>query len=128
MATKSANSRINNYTTKLIPARVAEDFTAKMPTMVSAETTQINQMTDIEDRVRGILATEAVISMAYPKYYAFSKEVYGLQRHLEGGNALITEVALCEAKWTARGCTSAVLDTIRTSVFAIPAPLPPSGS
>ena len=125
MARKSANSRINNYTTKLIPARVAEDFTSKMPTMVSGETTQINQLTDIEDRVRGILATEPVISMDYPKYYAFTKEVYGLQRRLEGGNALITEVALCQAKWTARGCTGTVLDTIRNSVFAIPAPVPP---
>jgi hypothetical protein len=127
MALIGANSRINNYTTKLIPARVAEDLTAKMPDMVAAITTVFNQLVDIEDRVRGILAGEAVWSVDYPKYYAFARQVFSMQRHLGGGNALILEVALCQSKWTARGCVGTVLDRIREDLFSIPATIP-SGS
>jgi len=125
MALKSSGDRLANYNSKLIPARVAEDLTAKKASMVAVEAVIFNQMTDIEDRTRGVLSSETTLSVDYPKYYCFAKQVWKLQRKLGGGTALMDEVALVLAKWQARGCTNAILTKIRNDIFAISAPTPP---
>jgi hypothetical protein len=82
-------------------------------------------MVDIEDRVRSILGGELVWSVDDPKYQAFARQVFSMQRHLGGGKGLILEVGLSQSKWTARGNESTILDRIREDLFSIPASVPP---
>lgn len=116
------NERINNYIYGVNLDRIKEDFTAKKPTMVATVTVIFNELATIEDRVKGVLSGEAVNSIFYPWYHAFSREVWKAQRRFGGGTALVNEVALLVYKWKTRGLTEAVLDKVRNEVFAIPAP------
>jgi hypothetical protein len=125
MALVGANERIQNYSDKLIPVRVQEDLTTKKPSMVALVTVIFNEQSTIEDRVKGVLSGEAVNSISYPWYHAFSREVWKAQRRFGGGTALVNEVALLVYKWKTRGMTEAILDKIRDEVFAIPAPPAP---
>ena len=122
MSMTSVEDRIRRYTERLIPDRVKEDFATQKPVMVAKVTEIFNLLVTIEDRVKGILSGEAVITVDYPKYHAFSKEIFKLQRRFGGGSGLNEEVALLVAKWKARGCLEPVLNKIRDEVFSIPAP------
>ena len=125
MALTGVNERIQNYSDKLIPARVAEDLTTKKPAMVSMETVIFNELVTIEDRVKGVLSGETENTIFYPWFHDFSREVWKAQRRFGGGTALVNEVALLVYKWKTRGLTEAVLTKIRDEVFAIPAPAAP---
>jgi hypothetical protein len=116
--------RISNYQDKTIATRVAEDFVKKLPNMIAMETVVFNDLCTIEDRVKGILAGEAVVTCDYPKYHTFSRQIYKLQKRFLGGAGMEGEVALLVARWKARGCTEGVLNRIRDEGFSIPAPAP----
>jgi hypothetical protein len=122
----SATKRIENYTSKLIPSRVKEDFETKKPAMLVRYTATTDEICTIQDRVRGILSGETV----YPgwpvaRYQAFAMEIYRAQKQWRGGNQLIQLAALIIAKWKFRGCAEPILAKIRDEVFAIPAPSVP---
>ncbi|MEO0107640.1 MAG: hypothetical protein ABIK62_00475 [candidate division WOR-3 bacterium] len=125
MAMRSVEDRIRNYTDGVIPERVKEDFTTKKPIMVAKITDLFNQLTTIEDRVKGVLSGESVATCDYVKYHCFAREVWKKQRRFGGGTGLIDEVALLVAKWRARGCTDSVLTKIRNEVFALQPPSAP---
>lgn len=76
-------------------------------------------------QTKQVLVGEGVSSILYGAYCAFAGEVAASREKLGGGEALAVEIALCVAKWTARGCSQAVLETIRTQVFNIGAPVGP---
>jgi len=118
-------TRIENYSAKVIPQRVMEDFTTKKPDMITQETAVFHQLEDVEAHVRGILGGETGVSVIqYPFYQAFAKEVWKVHMHYGGGNTVINEVALLVEKWKARGLTEATLNKVRDEVFGIPAPTP----
>jgi hypothetical protein len=123
--TSSLDDRIRKYTLGVNPTRVMEDLTAQKPTMVSKATERATELSTIEDRVKATLAGENVITSDYPKYHAFARQIYKLQRRFGGGTGLMDEVALLLAKWKARGCIEAVLIKVRNEVFAIAAPSVP---
>jgi hypothetical protein len=121
-----ANQRISNYTYGIIPSRVQEDFTAKKPAMVASITDRFAEMYQIEQLVKGVLASEVAVTCISNAYYqAFAKEIYKVQRTHPGGAQLNGEVALLVAKWKGRGLTEAVLIRIRNECFSIPAPVAP---
>ena len=123
--TSSLDDRVRKYTEGVIPARIAEDFTTKKPVMVSKVTERMTELTTIEDRVKGVLSSEAALTCDYVKYHNFAREIYKLQRRFGGGVGMVDEVALVLAKWQARGCTNAILTKIRNNIFAVSAPTPP---
>jgi hypothetical protein len=117
------NQRLANYIHGVNPERIKEDFVAKKPDMVSRMTQRINDLYQIEQVVKGVLASEdavTVIQVAY--YHDFAREIYAKQRTHIGGAQLNNDVALLLAKWKGRGLTEAVLIRVRNEVFSIPAP------
>lgn len=116
------------YTAKLNPDFVKEDITTSKAAMVDKFSAATVELVHIEDQVRVILGAtvdpNVVMTVDYPFYYAYAKEVYKLQTRFGGGSALVAEVALLVAKWTARGLQESVLDEIRDTVFSIGEPTP----
>jgi len=122
---RSATQRIQNYTDKLIPTRVKEDFETKKPAMLTRFSTATNEITYIQDRVRGILSGETVLpGWHVAKYQAFAMELYRAYKQWRGGTQLITKTAILIYKWKAFGCTQSVLEKIRDEVFAAPPVVP----
>ena len=76
-------------------------------------------------QTKQVLTAAGVSSILYGAYCAFAGEVAASRNRLGAGEALAIEVALNVAKWTARGCSQTVLETIRTQVFNIGAPVGP---
>ena len=79
-----------------------------------------------------MLAYEAVaqtvdaagVSMLQRVYYkAFGAEVWRLENMGVSGESLAIEVAVLIAKWVGRGLTQSVLESIRTQVFNVVAPV-----
>jgi hypothetical protein len=115
-------TRIEKYTYGINPKRIEEDLTYKKPDMITQETAYFARFEEIEAHVRGILSGEKVYPSDYPKYQAFAKELFHLQRKFGGGEGVIAEAGLLVVKWKARSCVEAVLDKVRNEVFGIPPP------
>ena len=113
-----------NWNDKVIPARIQEDFTARLPSMLPRFRDWTVTQAMLVNKVKAILASTSVAITDVQKYCAFAFKVASLQsRHV--GIQLNDEVALEVAKWKARGCTEGVLTDIRDAVFGIPAPAAP---
>ena len=118
--------RIAKYTYGINPDRIKEDLVALKPQMVTNMTERTLRLYQVEELVKGVLASEgAVTSIQLPFYHAFAREVDAKQRVHAGGAQLNSEVALILAKWKARGLADAVLVRVRNEVFSIPAPTIP---
>ena len=117
------NQRFANYVYGMNLARIMEDLTVKRPDMITAMKQRINDLYQIEQVVKGVLASEdAATVIQVPFYHAFAREIYAKQRTHIGGAQLNNDVALLLAKWKGRGLTEAVLIRVRNEVFSIPAP------
>ena len=114
---------LESWTLKLVPERIKEDFTAKKARMLSSLQAAFTALAIMQDQVLAVLAGYDLSTTDYIKYRAFAGSVWKLQQKFGGGIGMINEVALQVAKWTARGCTEAVLNQIRNDVFNIPAPV-----
>lgn len=125
MAIRTLDDRIAKYAYAVNPVRVGEDFAAKKTQMVNNMTMALAELSVLEERVKGILSGEAVLTVDYTKYHSFAREVWKKQKRFGGGSGLVDETAVLLAKWKARGCTEAVLDKLRNEIFAIPAPAGP---
>ena len=78
----------------------------------------------MELQVKQVLDGEGISIIQYPFYLSFARELWRLKRMDVSGDALAAEAAIMVGKWTARGLTQTVLETIRTQVFDIAAPAP----
>jgi len=122
---QGSDERIQNYTEKLIPARVQEDFVEKKPSMLARIGDAIRDRVVIESRLRSILSGEAVSTVDFIGYLSFALKVDKLHRRWGGGSDLINAVALVVYEWKTLGYTEAVLAKIREELFSIPAPSAP---
>jgi hypothetical protein len=123
---KSSVRRLANYTAAIDPEHLKIVLTNKRQSMIAQESEIFAEQERIEDLVIGVLASEgAVVTIEYPNYHAFAREVAAKQAHFPGGAGLNSEVAVCLAKWKTRGLVEAVLIRIRNEVFSIPAPAAP---
>ena len=122
---RSVDERIARYEYGVNADRIKEDIVAHKPAMVDKAKTTFSNLAVLEDRVKGVLGGESVLTADYLKYHNFSRQVWKLVQRFGGGSAVIDETATLLAKWKARGCTEAVLIKIRDDVFAIPGPTGP---
>jgi hypothetical protein len=113
-----------NWTAKLIPTRVQEDFTARMPSMSNRYTNWAVYQANLIAEVKAILAAGSEPLTSEHFYCAFAMELASLQKKHKGAQ-LIDETALRLAKWKARGLTEQTLIDIRDNVFGIAAPAAP---
>jgi len=123
MATKDPVQRLESYVLKLDPERVKQDLEKRRSGMLARQQEAISALTDVEARVKAILASEDVPTILYVYYYDFARETFRVQRRMGGGNGLSKEVTLLIYKWKERTLQESVLERIRDEVFSIaPAP------
>ena len=116
---KSAEEWANNYTGRLIPSRVAEDFTNKKPAMVSAEQAIFEAFERIEGAVKELLAGEISVHVIQNIYYqAFAKKIWKVMRTHLGGAIAVEEIAILKAQYTSKGMTGTVLQKIIDTIFS----------
>lgn len=119
------NQQIANYTRKTTPSRTAGIVTTRVGTMKSNATVVFDQIASMEQQVRAVMNAAGVPTIQYPFYLCFGREMWSLQRRGIAGESLATEAAVLIAKWVAQGLTQAVLQSIRTDVFSVAAPVAP---
>jgi hypothetical protein len=114
---------VEGFSLKLIPSRVKEDLTAKLPAMTARIEAAFVEQAAVKAGVLAILASTDQPTTSYANYYAFAWEVNKKLTQFGGGTGLVNEVALLIAKWKARGLTESVLNSIR-DYFTIAEPTP----
>ncbi len=122
---KGAIYRNQKYDAKYTPANLTRDLTAQLPNMTARFTAVVPMLVASETAVKQVCDAAGVPTIQYPFYLCFGRELFSLQRKEISGESLAVEAALLIAKWVARGLTSAVLTSIRSGVFSIPAPAAP---
>jgi hypothetical protein len=120
MPKKDAVQRMESYVLKLNPERVKQDLEKRQNGMLNRQREAIVALTDIEAKVKAVLASEDIPTILYVYYYDFARETFRLQRRLGGGNGLSKEVTLLIYKWKERTLQQRVLERIRDEVFSIP--------
>jgi hypothetical protein len=104
------------------PDRVRETLQAKRSRMIAAQTTATNDLSAIEDRVKGVLAEHDISTVTFVWYYDFAREVYRLVKTHGGGKPLVKEVGITLYKWKERGADEVILAEVRDEVFAVRPP------
>jgi hypothetical protein len=120
MSAKDPVQRLESYVLKLDPERVKQDLEKRRSGMLARQQEAIVALAEVEARVKAILASEDVPTIAYIYYYDFARQTFRLQRRLGGGNGLSKEVSLLIYKWKERTLQQSVLERIRDEVFSIP--------
>jgi hypothetical protein len=124
MAT-SAPQRIAKWDAKFNTERikaVLDDSRERMFINVQAVFPAIESM---ETQVKQVLDMQGISTSTYANYLNFGREIWSLKRNGVSGDSLVFEVSVLLAKWVARGCSMAILETIRTQVFDVSAPAGP---
>ena len=122
MPRRGPEQRLENYSHGINPDRIREDIQHKRDRMIAAQNVATNELAQMEDRIKGVLAAEDVTTVTYLWYYDFGRELYSLQKQHGGGEGLKQEVAIVLMKWKMRGAKEEVLAKIRNEVFGIQAP------
>ena len=82
------------------------------------------QITSMEEQVKQVLDLQGISTSFYGLYLDFGREMWSLERRGVSGDSLAKEAATLIGKWVSRGLTQAILETIRSQVFNVPAPGP----
>jgi hypothetical protein len=120
---KTVSQRLANYVASIQPDHLKSQIEQKRDAMIARMTEVIGEQAQIENLVTGVLADEDVVTILYPAYLCYGRELAAKQRRFKGGKGLNKEAAVVLAKWLARGLVESVLVRIRNDVFSIPEPV-----
>jgi hypothetical protein len=109
-----------HWDAKVDGVAIAAALTIAKSVMVAQEEQRFSDLYQIEQLIKGVLATEVCTALQSPHYQAFGRKVYGCQLVHPGGSILNAEVALFLAQWKGRGLTESILIKVRDAVFSIP--------
>jgi len=117
--------RINNWNEKYNLERVNAILTAKRPSMLQNMSAVAPLIAAMELQVKQVCDGAGVPTIQYPFYLCFGREIWALTRKEVSGESLALEAATLIAKWVARGLQQPLLESIRTDVFNVGAPIAP---
>ncbi len=117
--------RIAKWDAKYDTTLIKTNLDKMRPTMLQNVTAIFPMIASMEMQVKQTLDAAGVPTTDYPGYLAFGREIWGLTRKDISGESLAQAVAILLAKWVARGYTQSVLQSIRTDVFNVAAPVAP---
>ncbi len=117
----SALKRIEKWQVKTEPERVCELLRALWSGMVKNTELMQELLVEIEVRVRQVLNEAGVVTILYPFYLNFGREVFA-RRLRFAGQSLRIEVDVLLEKWVRRGLDRQVLTRIRDGVFTLTEP------
>jgi hypothetical protein len=124
MPRRSDDQRIAKYNVKVDPVTVTAKVVAQLPNMQANYPAFVNQYVPKMQAVQDVLNTAGVVPMMFGVYYAFAGRLWRLLT-VADGEAARAEAAILIALYVARGLTQTVLESIRTEVFNITAPIAP---
>jgi hypothetical protein len=124
MAT-SASQRIAKWDAKFNTERIKAVLDELRPNMLANVQAVFPLIESMETQVKQVLDMQGISTSVYANYLAFSREVWRLKRMGVSGDSLAAECATLIAKWVARGLSLAILETIRSQVFDVSAPVGP---
>jgi hypothetical protein len=122
MATNAAQ-RIAKWDAKFNTERIKAVLDTMRPNMLVNVQAVFPLIESMETQVKQVLDMQGISTSAYANYLAFGREVWRLKRMGVSGDSLAAEVAIHIAKWVARGLSLSILETIRSQVFDVPAPI-----
>jgi hypothetical protein len=117
--------RIDNWNTKYNLERVNAILTEKRPKMLQNVSSAVPLIAAMELQVKQVCDGAGVPTIQYPFYLCFGREMWALTRKDISGESLALEGAVLIGKWVARGLTQSLLESIRTDVFNVAAPVAP---
>ena len=117
--------RIENWSAKVTPERTAEQVTPQLTSIKQNAAHVMNDIVQMETQVRQVLNGAGVPTIQYPFYLCFGRELWSRIRNGMDGESLAMETAILIAKWVARGLAQSVLQSVRTDVFNVSAPIAP---
>ncbi len=117
--------RIANWNVKYNTERIKATLDEKRPAMLASVTAVYPLITAMELQVKQVCDSAGAPTIQYPFYLNFGREMWALSRKEISGESLALEAATLIAKWTARGLTQSLLQSIRTDVFNVGAPVAP---
>ena len=124
MSRRTDDQRIAKYDVKVDPVTVAAKIGSQVSNMQGNYTAFTNLYVPKMLEVQDVLNTAGVSPMMFGIYYAFAGRLWALGNKASGA-AAAGEAASLIALYVARGLTQSVLESIRTSVFNISAPVTP---
>lgn len=117
---RSAEQRLNSYTAKVVPSKIATDFTNMKSMMVDQMTTVAGEQVQLEHATKGVLAGLPELTVLYPAYMAFVKKLYKKQQSAMGGATLKTFGDALSAYYVSVcGCTALTLKALALEVLGI---------
>lgn len=117
--------RIAKWDAKFDTTRIKGALDALRPSMLQSVTAVTPMITAMELQVKQVCDGAGASVIQIPFYLCFGREMWALLRKELSGEAMAKEAALQIAKWVARGLDTTVLETIRTNVFNVSAPVTP---
>ena len=117
--------RIANWNVKYNTERIKATLDEKRPAMLANVTSVFPMITAMELQVKQVCDGIGVPTIDLPFYLNFGREIWALSRKEVSGETLAQAAAVLIAKWVARGLTQSVLESIRTDVFNVSAPVGP---
>ncbi len=117
--------RIANWNVKYNTERIKATLDEKRPAMLASVTAVYPLITAMELQVKQVCDSTGVPTIQLPFYLNFGRELWALSRKEISGETLAMEAANLITKWVGRGLTQAVLQSIRTDVFNVGAPVAP---
>jgi hypothetical protein len=117
--------RIAKWNAKFDTTRVKDTLDAMRPAMLANVTAVFPMITAMELQVKQVYDGAGVPTIQYPFYLNFGRELWALSRKEVSGESLALEAATLIAKWVARGLQQPLLESIRTDVFNVAAPVAP---
>ena len=118
-------ARTEKWVAKTTPTRSADVVTSRLGDMKANAGVTFASIIAMEQQVRQVLNASGVVTIQYPFYLCFGREMWALERRGISGESLAIEAATLIAKWVAQGLTLGVLQAIRTDVFNVAAPVAP---
>ncbi|MCX7732669.1 MAG: hypothetical protein N2248_05855 [candidate division WOR-3 bacterium] len=117
----NALKRVQKWQVKTEPERVCERLRALRAEMVKNTGLMQELLVEIETRVRQVLNEAGVVTILYPFYLNFGREVFA-RRLRFAGQSLLIEVDVLLEKWVRRSLDRQVLERIRDEVFTLTEP------
>ena len=115
--------RTAKWNLKYDPDRILAITTAGKPTYLEHTSATNNELYAMEIAVKQVLNSAGVSVAAVADYLCFGREMWSKCK-THAGETMKMEAAILITKWSSRGLSTSVLESIRTDVFNVG---PPSG-
>ena len=121
---QAAATRLFKWEVRTDPQRVKDVTTASKATYKAHAETAFALLEAMEVRVKQVLDTLGLPITDTVGYLAFARTIWKTSQKYHGATLAI-EAQTQVDKWVARGLVQSALESIRTQVFDIPAPIAP---